>query len=383
MGSYMKKLLFLFVVVLSLPHFLHCTDKKLRILFLINKFPHASRQYINNMITGLLDEGHEVFILAQQQGPVVEYPEVEQYDLLNKTFYQEMPKHLKTFDILFCQFAGLSTLDVMQNQGLQGKLVICLRGADGSSDLQKKPYRYKQLFNQADLFLPVCNNFRNKIVALGCDPNKAIVHHSAIDCNQFQYKKRVKPTDGKIKIVTVARLVEMKGLCYSLRAIAKLVKRYPAIRYEIIGDGEQRASLELMIKELHVQDHVKIVGYLPHAQVLKKLYQSHIALLSSVTTDQGEQEGIPNVLMEAMATGLPVVATRHSGISELVQDGVTGFLVAEKDVDGLADRIAYLIEHSELWAPMGKAGSSYVKKEHNKKIANKRLITIFKQLLAM
>ena len=106
-----------------------------------------------------------------------------------------------------------------------------------------------------------------------------------------------------------------------------------------------------------------------------------ILLVPSVTAQDGDQEGTPAVLMEALAQGIPVISTYHSGIPELVQDGISGFLVPERDTNALAEKIIYLLEHQEIWAEMGKAGRKYVEENFDTNKLNDRLIKIYQQLL--
>jgi colanic acid/amylovoran biosynthesis glycosyltransferase len=101
----------------------------------------------------------------------------------------------------------------------------------------------------------------------------------------------------------------------------------------------------------------------------------------SVTAADGDQEGIPNVIKEAMAMGIPVLATRHSGIPELVEEGLSGFLVSERDTDALTDRLIHLIDHPEIWPEMGKAGRDYVKKHYDINKLNDRMVEIFQSLM--
>ncbi len=117
------------------------------------------------------------------------------------------------------------------------------------------------------------------------------------------------------------------------------------------------------IRELGIGEIVRFPGPLAHEDVVKNLETSHICLMPSVTAEDGNQEGIPNVLKEAMAMGLPVVSTRHAGIPELVQDGVSGYLVAERDSTALATALLQLIERPQQWGAMGQAGRVMIEKE--------------------
>ncbi len=116
-------------------------------------------------------------------------------------------------------------------------------------------------------------------------------------------------------------------------------------------------------------------------EVAELLRDSHILLAPSVTAADGDQEGIPVALMEAMSLGMPVVSTYHSGIPELIQDGVSGFLVPEREVDALADRLQYLLEHPQRWPELGRAGRRAVEEHFNIDKLNDRLADIYQQLI--
>ncbi len=369
--------------------------RKLKILFVTNKFPHATRAYTDNQIVGLLDKGHEVYILARSLGEFADYPLVKQYNLLERSYYFEqieankkMPDTLKDIDIIYCQFGNLGEycLRLIDEKNMNARLIVCLRGGDATSVLQKDPHRYDDLFVKANLFMPVCEYFKKNIIKHGCDPEKVVVHHSTIDCTKFRYKARTKPRDGTVRFIIVATFSERKGIRYALYAIDKLRKKYPNIKLTIIG-GELRKQtketnvIRSLIKKLNLKQHVTLLGFQLHNQIVTELNHAHIFLLTSYTRDNGVKEGIPNSLMEAMATGLPVISTYHGGIPELVKDGVSGFLIPEKNDSMLAKKIVYLIEHPKCWGFMGKAGSEQVNKKHNKDREIDKLVDIFFSVL--
>ncbi len=372
------------------------STEKLKILFVTSKFPYATRPYTDNQIVGLLDRGHEVYILAQCPGEYADYSLIRQYNLLERTYYfeqiegdEELPDVLKEIDIIYCQFGGWVAeycLRLIDEKSMDARFIVCLRGGDATSTLINNPHRYDDLFVKADLFMPVCEYFKNNIIKYGCNPEKIVVHHSAIDCTKFRYKARIKPRDGTVRFIIVATLSERKGIRYALYAIDKLRKKYPNIKLTIIG-GErlkkEKAEIEInnLIRGLRLEQYVTLLGFRLHSQIVTELNRAHIFLLASYAGDNGVQEGIPNALMEAMATGLPVISTYNGGIPELVDNGVFGFLVPEKDVPALAKKMAYLIEHPECWGSMGKAGWEQVNKKYNKDRATDALVNIFFSVL--
>ena len=202
-----------------------------------------------------------------------------------------------------------------------------------------------------------------------------------IDCNKFVFNLDETSVDRRFKIVSIARLVEKKGIEYGIRAVAKLLKSKSNITYTVVGDGPLREDLENLINELNLGEHVKLVGWKHQEEVVDILKDSDMMLAPSITSKNGDREGIPVVLMEAMAMGLIIISTLHSGIPELVKDGITGFLAPEKDVDSLAQKIEYLIEHPEVCIDMGKAGRKQVEENYNIDKLNYQLVEIYKKLL--
>ena len=156
-----------------------------------------------------------------------------------------------------------------------------------------------------------------------------------MNVSKYSFQAKKLSHGETVKIITVARLVEKKGLEYSIKAVAKVFKSYPNIEYYLVGDGELRPKLLQLIKFLGLGEKVKLLGWMDEEEV-RRLYQdTHIFILSSVTASDGDMEGQGLVLQEAQAMGLPVLSTLHNGIPDGVLDGKSGFLVPEKDVDAL------------------------------------------------
>ena len=154
------------------------------------------------------------------------------------------------------------------------------------------------------------------------------------------------------------------------------------MRYTIIGDGPLRRTLEALTDELRLRDVVVFLGWCEQRAVIEQMYGNDILVAPSVTDRIGDQEGIPVTLMEAMATGMPVISTRHSGIPELVRDGETGILVDEADVDGLTDAIETLSVDAALRSGMGRNGGAVVAAEFDMSELNRRLLRRFQELSA-
>lgn len=408
----------------------------MRIAFFLQTFPKVSETFILNQITGLIDRGHSVDIYAFKENQLkVKHSEINQYMLLDRArFFDHIPseslpftifaarmmmrhfpwlllrvfsalykyirsgvrsvplgtlRHLfllpeeNRYDIIHCQFGktGPNVLSLMQIGAIYGKLVTSFRGYDATIVIDKNPGIYDRLFKIGDLFLPVSESLKNKIVDAGCDPKRIRIHYSGIDCNRFAFIEHFPRNEGPTKLLTIGRLVAKKGIAYAIQAVFELKRKGYRVIYTVVGDGDLKPDLENLVSSLDLKNEVNLIGWKNHEEVLGLLRQSDILIAPSVSAN-GDQEGIPNALKEAMAIGLPVIGTRHGGIAELVQDSVSGFLVPEKDVQALSERLIFLIEHPQVGKEMGQRGSITVRQSFDIEKLNdllvKRYVTLLK-----
>ncbi len=408
----------------------------MKILFVVGPFPLPSETFILNQLTGLIERGHEIHIYATQRAEVSDilHADVEKYDLLKRTrFRKQVPmgkissrlgrmrlacelgisdpgmlyralnakkyvkrissqviiadvqslRGLPRFDIIHCHFGfhGNRAMALREIGALQGKLITTFHAVDLTVNLNVSGrHVYDNLFAKGDLFLPISQRWRQRLIELGCDDARIRVHHMGIDCKRFTFRSREPSGDGPLKIASVARLVEKKGLEYGIRAVARLKKDCPNVEYTIVGDGPLRADLERLIGGLDLQDCVRLAGWQEQHRIVEIMEKSHIFMAPSVTASNGDQEGIPVVLMEAMAMGLPVVSTRHSGIPELVEDGLSGCLVPERDVDGLYEKLKYLSDNPDQWVEMGRQGRKIVEEQYDINVLNDRLVQMYRSV---
>ncbi|MDO8142406.1 MAG: glycosyltransferase [Candidatus Brocadiales bacterium] len=407
----------------------------MRIAFIVSKFPALSQTFILNQITGLIDRGHRVDIFAVQSdnNPKI-HPDVTQYNLLNHTYYfRELPSGtlrryieitgliikyfykkprslLKTwrlsrrgkgsilkilcagfpfldkypYDIIHCHFGPNGILGILlKDLGvIKGKVVATFHGYDMSSYIQKHGAGvYKNLFLKGDLFLPVSERWENKLMELGCSHQKIIVHRMGINTSKFCFSTHTPGKDGKVRLLTIARLIEKKGVQYAVQAVAEALSKYPNIEYSIAGDGPLKITLEGLIERLNIGDNVKLLGWKQQEEIVELLKNADILIAPSIVGENGDEEGIPVVLMEALAQGIPVLSTQHSGIPELVQNGESGFLVPERNTDALAGKLEILIKHPEMRLQMGRAGREYVERYYNIDKLNDKLSELFQLLL--
>ncbi len=189
------------------------------------------------------------------------------------------------------------------------------------------------------------------------------------------YRRDSRPANGKPLIVSVGQLKEKKGFAYLLDACRLLRDANHDFACQIVGEGPLREALGEQIRRLGLEDTVTLCGALPHSQVVEKYRRATLFVLPCVLGGDGDRDGIPNVILEAMAMELPVVSTRHSGIPEVVEDGVNGLLVEPCDVSALAAALAHLLSDP---ATVGRFGS----RARQTVLGNFDLATNVKRLLA-
>lgn len=211
--------------------------------------------------------------------------------------------------------------------------------------------RRHHLACHGDVFLCVSEFIRQRVLELGFPEERTHVHHIGIDTQFIQPRD---PKDEKPIVLHVARLVEVKGTEYLIKSFSKISKFFPDLKLVIIGDGPLRKRLEEFSKFLGVQEKVEFMGAKPHTEVMSIMHQASMLVLPSVRTSKSAEEGLGIVLLEASALGVPVIGTQHGGIPEAIIDGETGFLVAERDTNALAERIKFLLMNPSYRHDMGK-----------------------------
>ncbi|MBU1086338.1 MAG: glycosyltransferase, partial [Candidatus Omnitrophica bacterium] len=200
--------------------------------------------------------------------------------------------------------------------------------------------------------------------------------------DKFEYSKKELKPNQTVNLLSVGRLVEKKGHKYALIALAKVYKKFKNINYTIAGEGHLRSDLEAQANFLGINQIVRFAGNVDQDQAAMLYEQAHIFILPSITSQNFDREGQALVLQEAQACGLPVLATLHNGIPEGVIDGKTAFLVKEKDVDGLAEKLEYLIDNPQIWPEMGQAGRQFVEQKFSSEVLNQQLFKLYSKITA-
>ncbi|EFH3410156.1 colanic acid biosynthesis glycosyltransferase WcaL [Escherichia coli] len=406
----------------------------MKVGFFLLKFPLSSETFVLNQITAFIDMGFEVEILALQKGDTQNtHAAWTKYNLAARTHWlQDEPTgkiaklrhrasqtlrgiyrkntwqalNLKRYgaesrnlilsaicgqvatplhtDVFIAHFgpAGVTAAKLRELGVIRGKIATIFHGIDISSREVLNHYtpEYQQLFRRGDLMLPISDLWAGRLQKMGCPREKIAVSRMGVDMTRFS-PRPVKAPATPLEIISVARLTEKKGLHVAIEACRQLKEQGVAFRYRILGIGPWERRLRTLIEQYQLEDVVEMPGFKPSHEVKAMLDDADVFLLPSVTGADGDMEGIPVALMEAMAVGIPVVSTLHSGIPELVEADKSGWLVPENDARALAQRLAAFsqLDTDEL-APVVKRAREKVEHDFNQQVINRELASLLQAL---
>jgi colanic acid/amylovoran biosynthesis glycosyltransferase len=261
--------------------------------------------------------------------------------------------------------------------------IVSFHGADVMLRPHQPEYekQLKRLLEILPLVLARSHSLRDRLVNLGCPESKIRINRTGIPLDQFAFKPRMMPADGEWRFVQACRLIAKKGINTSLKAFAEFHKRFPKSSFTIAGEGPLKEEIEKEIHGLGLQKAVTLAGFLGQKELCSLYYNSHVFMHPSRKTSDQNQEGVPNSMLEAMSTGLPVLATLHGGIPEAVIDGGTGFLVPERDDAALLKAMLAITESEDLLYTMGQSASRSVGSEFEQSKAIAKLESFYDEAL--
>ena len=264
---------------------------------------------------------------------------------------------------------------------VRGPLVASFYGWDVGSYLRRRGENaYRRLFERASLLLLPSDEMRHRLVDLGAPAERTRVHRLGVDLGGIPRRPDGPPDPGqRLRLLAVARLVEKKGLDDAVRAVDLLRGRDRDVALEIIGDGPLRASLEEQVSRSDLGEAVRFRGSLAHADALEALTRSDLLLAPSREAADGDVEGTPVVILEAMAAGVPVVASDHAGIPEVLDDGACGRLVRERDPEALAEAVLEVTTDGTRWRDLRAAALRKIEAHDEQRLAE-RLVELYRGL---
>jgi len=240
--------------------------------------------------------------------------------------------------------------------------IVSFHGADVMLKAESPDYaaKLRKVFHSVPLVLARSRSLERRLIRLGCPPEKIRINRTGIPLPQFPMARREAPVEGRWRFLQACRLIPKKGLTTCLRAFALFHRGNPRAELLIAGKGPLQPVLEALALQLGVSDHVHFTGFLSQKDLLELYHSCHVFLHPSEMPADENQEGIPNSILEAMATGMPVLATRHGGIPEAVEEGRCGALVEERDYGALAGEMKKITRAPYSFAEMGVLASESV-----------------------
>jgi len=284
-------------------------------------------------------------------------------------------------------YAGAELLDVRDSVGLP--MVTSFYGSD-ATQLARDPVwreRYRRLFSEGQAFLAEGTAMRAALRALDCPPEKIIVHRLGVPLDSLPFKVRRPDASGVVKVLIAGTFREKKGIPYALRAVDCVHRLYPRVQVTLMGDsagkpGDDEEKREILALIERSSCPVSWIGFQPYSVFQRLLLEHHIFLSPSVTARDGDSEGgAPVSILEAEATGMPVVSSNHADIPEAVIDGESALLSPERDVDSLAKQLERLVAEPVLWESMGRCGRAHIERHHDARVQTSRLEDIYDAVL--
>ncbi len=277
---------------------------------------------------------------------------------------------------------GLDVLPTAQSLGIP--LLVTFHGFDASMLLGDRRYtrELERLFRYAHV-VTVSKNMAERLAPFGLASDRTTVHYIGVPVEEFDFVSRPSIPDKlsrgePLTFLQVSNFVEKKGHRFTIEAFSRYLRERPRDRLILAGDGPLRTAMESLCTAAGIRDRVEFPGRVAKPGILDLMRGADVFVHHSVTGADGDMEGIPTVVMEAMSTGLVVLSTRHSGIPELVDDGIDGVLVDERDVDAYAERLASI---ASLDGSMGRMARKKIEDKFNMSAQNQKLCELYQRAI--
>ncbi|MBB6001965.1 glycosyltransferase [Arcicella rosea] len=266
-------------------------------------------------------------------------------------------------DVVLAQYGPMGAILVDACNKANVGLVVHFHGFDANEKVTLSKFLplYKKMFKSVKGIIAVSKDMREKLIGFGANPDTTIFNSCFVDTNKFTLGK---PEENDNVFITVGRFTEKKSPFSTIRAFKKVTESISDVKMIMIGEGELLSEAKTLAKELEVDSLIDFRGAkLPH-EIAESLKSARVFLQHSMIASNGDSEGTPVSVLEASATGLPIVSTRHAGIKDAVVHGETGFLVEEGDWASMAEYMIKLIEDPALAGRMGRAARKHIEENY-------------------
>jgi len=270
-------------------------------------------------------------------------------------------------------------------KGWDKPCVVSFHGMDVQTRADQPEYEEKlrELLQVAPLVLARSHSLIARLKELGCPEERIRLNRTGIPLELYPMVKRTAPADGAWRLVQACRLIPKKGLRTAFKMFAAFYNDHPKARFSLAGEGPMEKELRTLAVELGIADAVDFRGFLGQTELRELYTESHLFVHPSEMTSDQNQEGVPNAMLEAMSTGLSVLATLHGGIPEAVENGRTGLLVPERDHEALLAALVKLTNAPAQMLAMGEAASQAVAEQFEQKRQIEKLESYYDEALAL
>lgn len=408
--------------------------KSKKLVFKIGQFPHLSETFILAQIITAINCGYDVkliigkvlnFETSKQQNLIAKYEInkkiiVEDYKIpKNKiirllkwiviliinlknvkqifNYYRENSKFSLTWlyqwsfyekfsdvAIFHVQYGTNSKpLDILKSVGFKPKVIVTFHGHDAffpvNGYIPNNGY-YDNLFQYADLITANTPYLADKIIELGCPKKLLSVIPVGVNTDFFYPNKEIKTVHKTLKLITVGRLDKVKGHEFCILAVADLINKGVDVTLTIIGEGAERKNSEDLIDKYQLQEKVFMKGKKSQLEVRQVLWEHDLYLLTAVALPDGRRESQGLATLEAQACGLPVIVFDSGGVKYTLEDGISGFVCAEFDVDAVVENSIKFIEEPLLLGKMSLQAINFVNENFSQKIIDQKWEVIYNNL---
>jgi len=296
-------------------------------------------------------------------------------------------------DLVHFHFGPMASANLPAIMGTGVRSCVTFYGLDVKQLPQNDPQlrkRYQWMFQHIDAVLCEGPFMASEIPPLGCPAEKVHVHHLGVPLKDLPYRPRSWRPGQPLKLLIASSWIPKKGIPWALQAIARLAAEIP-LELTIVGDapvGSNRGTLEKnhileLLATPPLRDITRQAGYVSHQEMIRMAYEHHIFVSTSITADNGDTEGgAPVAITEMAASGMPIVASRHCDIPNVVVDRKTGMLSDEKDVEGILESLRWFTANPAKWEPMLRAGRERIESLFDCSVQGKRLAELYAQVVS-
>lgn len=349
-----------------------------------------SQPFIHDLISGLGEHVTNVVLCNRTENldrfPTPNIVRLRTSNVISPTMAVLAASYLKDVwqpTVLHAHFGWSGIRMLLLRQFLRIPLVTSFGGRDVGTQMHLEYFDrlYEILLEASDQIICVSQDLMDQLVSHGVPPERITVIHRGTDLRRFRYVDRSdRDAQEALRLLMVGRIVEKKGHCYVFEALRQLLEESHRVHLTIVGEGDDYEKIRKLRDAMGLQDSVDFAGVTNQAGVRTHMERADVLLHCSVTGADGDCEGIPNVVVEASAMGLPILATRHGGLVELVQHEKNGLLVDERDVPAMIDSLRQLLLDRDSRFRLGRTGARMMERDWDIDEQVRRHLAIYQQL---